>query len=393
MRVVIAGDYPENPPNLVGGIQAIIYNTLRPLLAYDDLELAVVTCEKWRDRPLRRPRVVQDGRLTIHYLPSSPHIPHSLSMLTADRWAIHRCLAALAPDVIHAHSQVAAYPFAAYDTGRPTVVTIQGINTLEAKLDRRGGALKGGLRVALWGATERRCLQRATDLIVPSPFARQAVQPYTHARLYAIENPVHEDFLALPRATVPGRVLMVGSIQKRKGTLEAIRAMALVRRQVPQAELIIAGSFLPPYRAYGEQVRRAVTESDAADYVHLVGHLGHEALLEAHRHSQVFLFPTYLEGSPVALAEAMASGLPSVVTDIDSTAHLIEDGVTGYRVPPGDVEALADRLVRLLKDRTVCVHLGQAARQVAQARFSPERAARKTYELYQQLANRGSRQG
>jgi glycosyltransferase involved in cell wall biosynthesis len=163
-----------------------------------------------------------------------------------------------------------------------------------------------------------------------------------------------------------------------------------VRRQVPQAELIIAGSFLPPYRAYGEQVRGAVIDGGAAGYVHLVGHLGHEALLEAHRTSQVFLFPTYLEGSPVALAEAMASGLPAVVTDIDSTAHLIEEGVSGYRVPCGDVEALADRLVCLLKNGTACARLGEVAREVARARFSPELAAKKTYELYHQLANTGS---
>ena len=78
--------------------------------------------------------------------------------------------------------------------------------------------------------------------------------------------------------------------------------------------------------------------------MHLVGHLGHRALVEAHRTSQVFLFPTYLEGSPVALAEAMVSGLPSVVSDIESTAHLVEEGVSGYRVPPGDVVALAERV-------------------------------------------------
>ena len=389
MRVVIAGDYPEDPPSVVGGIQAIIYTTVQHMLDYDDLELHVVTCEKWRDLRLDRPRTVQGGRLAVHYLPSSPRIPHSLSMLTLDRWTVRRSVEALAPDLIHAHGQVAAYPFAALDTGRPTVITVQGINTLEARLDRRGGAIKGHLRAALWQAIERRCLARARDLITPSPFARQVVAPLTRARLHTIENPVHPAFFNLRPAPVPGRVLMVGSIQKRKGTLEAIQAMALVRRAVPYADLTIAGSFLPPFRAYGEMVRRSVSDMNAASYVHLVGHLEHQALLEAHRTSEVFLFPTWLEGSPVALAEAMASGLPSVVSDVASTAHLIEDGLTGYRVPPGDVEGLAERLVHLLKDDSALMRFGQTAREAARARFLPELAARATWELYQTLA--GSR--
>jgi glycosyltransferase involved in cell wall biosynthesis len=388
LRVVVAGDYPENPPSVVGGIQAIIYTTVQRMLDYDDLELHVVTCEKWRDRPADGSRTVRDGRLTVHYLPSSPAIPHSLSMLTVDRWTIRRSLAALAPDLVHAHSQVAAYPFAAFHTGRPTVITVQGINTLEARLDRRGGALKGALRAALWEATERRCLARARDLIIPSPFARQAVAPLTRARLHTIENPVHPAFLDAERAPVPGRVLMVGSIQKRKGTLEAIEAMTLVRRAVPNAELTIAGSFLPPFRAYGEMVRSRVLDLNAASYVHLVGHLGHEALVEAYRSSEVFLFPTWLEGSPVALAEAMACGLPSVVNDVASTAHLVEEGVTGYRVPAGDVEGLAERLAGLLQDGPTLRRFGQTARETARARFLPEVAARATWELYQVLAGR-----
>ena len=390
LRVAVAGDYPEEPPTLVGGIQAIIYVTLQSMLAYDDLQVHVVTCEKWGQRRLTAPRVVAsaDGRLTVHYLPSSPRIPHTLSMLTLDRWAVRRQLAEIAPDVVHAHGQAAAYPFAAFDTGRPVLVTIQGINALEAQLDPRGGTLKGRLRAAVWNAVERRCLALAPDLIVPSPFARQAVAPYTQARLHAVENPVHPDFIAVERRPVPGRVLMVGSIQKRKGTLEAIQAMALVRRAVPHAELIVAGGFLSPFRAYGDAVRRYLLETDAAGYVHLVGHLAHDALVEAYRTAEVFLFPTFLEGSPVALAEAKASGLPSVVSDVPSTAHLVADGLAGCRVPPGNVQAIAEQLIYLLRDSQARSRLGQAAREIARDRFAPELAAAKTRELYLALARR-----
>jgi glycosyltransferase involved in cell wall biosynthesis len=389
MRIVIAGDYPEHPPNLVGGIQAVIYSTLQHLGHYDDLELHVVTCEKWRSHPLTGGQAVGEGRWTAHYLPSSPRIPHSLSMLTTDRLAVRRQIEALAPDLIHAHGQAAAYPFAAFDTGRPTLVTVHGINMLEAQVDRRGGALKGRLRVALWSYAERRCLRRASDIVVISPFVQEVIAPYTQARLHLVENPVHPALFDLKPEPQKGRILVVGSIQKRKGILEAIQAMALVRQEVPDARLTIAGGFTPAYQKYGDEVRRYVRDTGADQYVDLPGNLGHEALLEAYRTSQVFLFPSHLEASPVALAEAMAAALPSVVSDIGGTEHLIENDITGYRVPLGDVRTLAAHVAHLLQDEPTCQRMGQSAREFARLHSSPQIAARRTRDLY--LAMAGTR--
>ena len=387
MRVVIAGDYPEHPPTVVGGIQAVIYNTLLRLSEYGDLDIHVVTCEKWRDPASQKPRVVEGDRWTVHYLPSSPRIPHTLTMLAADRRAIRRQIRALAPAVIHAHGQAAAYPFAAFDTNLPVLVTVHGINMLEAQVDPRGGALKAGLRMRIWGLAEHSCLRRASDIIVISPFVREVIGPYTRARLHVVENPVHDDFFEVKPAPLPGKVLLVGSIQKRKGILEAIQAIHLVRQSVPHAELHIAGAFTPAYSEYGDLVRRTVAEAGAASYVHFLGHAGHDALLDAYRTSQVFILPSSLEASPVVLAEAMTAGLPSVVSDIGSTRHLVEEGITGYRVPAGDVRRLAGGLLNLLQDPVLCSELGQRARRVAEDRFTAQLAAQKTRDLYLALAS------
>lgn len=387
MRVVIAGDYPEDPPNVVGGIQAVIHNTLEHLGAFADLDLHIVSCEKWRGHPPQG-RVPSQGRWHTHYLSSWPRVPHTVSMFTVDRRAVRRQIEMLAPDLIHAHGQAAAYPFAAFDTGRPTLVTVHGINVLEARLDPRGGVIRGKLRAALWGYAERLCLRRASDIVVISPFVQEVIAPHTKARFHIIENPVHDDFFRLAPEPEPGKVLMVGSIQKRKGTLEAIQAMALVRKRIPHARLYVAGGVMPAYQAYGDMVRRYVAEHHAGKAVHLVGQLAHEALLEAYRTSQVFLFPSFLEASPVALVEAMAAGLPPVVSDIGGTAHLVQEGVTGYRVPAGDIQRMAERLVHLLEDETTRRRVGAQARGWAEAHCSAPTIAGQIHGLYQKLAGR-----
>src|SRR5204862_7010979 len=79
------------------------------------------------------------------------------------------------------------------------------------------------------------------------------------------------------------------------------------------------------------------------------------------------------EGLPRALMEAAAAGRPAVATDVGGNREVIVDGVTGFLVPVGDAEALADRLARLLGDPALCRRLGAAARARA-ARLYDERA-------------------
>lgn len=386
MRVVIAADFPEDPPNVVGGIQAIVYYTLRRLADYKDLDIHIVSCEKWGRAARSGPWVLNGEGWQAHYFPSPPRIPHTVSMLTVDRRIVARAIRDLHPDLVHAHGQAAAYPWAAFDSHVPTVVTVQGINALEARLDRRGGRLRGELRAFLWEQIERACLRRASDMVITGPFQADVIRPHTQARFHWIENPVQEELFDIQSDTaIPGQILYVGSIQKRKGLADLIQAVHLLRDLQPPIHLRVAGGFMQPYAEYGEYVRQLTERLALTDRIHFSGHAGREMLLEEFRRCAVFCLPTYLEGSPVAVAEAMAAGRPIVTTAIDATAHLIAEGVNGFRVPPGDPPALADRLRTLLTSPDLCRAFGETARQEALTRFSPAEAAKLTHQMYRQI--------
>lgn len=384
MRVAIAGDFAEDPHTIVGGIQAVIYYTLTALAAYPNLELHIVSCEKnSRASAENRPRHLTFPGWQAHHLPSPPHLSLTRTMLTADRRAVARCLRDLQPDLIHAHGQVAAYPWAAFSVGRPTIITVHGINYLEAAIDPRGARWQAWLRRTLWGQIERACLRRAQDIVIISPFVASIVRPLTRARLHAIENPVEARLFDLPRRpTAPARILYVGSIQKRKGLADLIAALGQVRAAGLDAEVRVAGAFMSTYADYGAAVRQLVAQLGLSDHVHFLGHLDRDALLAEYAACSLFCLPSYLEASPVVVAEAMAAGCPIVTTAIPSTTHLIHPGVTGLRTPPGDVTALTDALLAILRQPDEAHRLGAAARQVAQQRFSPAQAAAALYALY-----------
>jgi glycosyltransferase involved in cell wall biosynthesis len=99
----------------------------------------------------------------------------------------------------------------------------------------------------------------------------------------------------------------------------------------------------------------------------------------------VFAFPSRLEGSPNAILEAMATGLPIVATRIGGIVDLLEDGRTGLLVPPGDAEALAMALGRILCDANFRAGLGSRARTRAVRDFSLSGSIARLIAVYRSL--------
>ncbi len=388
MRVVIAGDFPEDPSTIIGGIQAVIYNTLVELSKFKDLEIHVVCCEKWGRTVKKGAWNFKGDRWLAHFLPSPQRIPHTISILTIDRYKVAKVIRSLRPDIVHAHGQAATYPWAAFDTQIPTVVTIHGINTLEARIDLRGGAIRGKIRALLWEKIEHACLQRAKDIIVISPFVANYVKPLTKATFHWIENPVQPQLFQILRQPIPGRILYTGSIQKRKGLGDLIKAIGFLKDQIPSIHIRVAGGFTKPFAEYGQYVRRLVDELDIKEHVHFLGHLDRPQLMKELQSCEIFCLSSYLESSPVAVAEAMAAGCPIVTTKIEGTDHLIIDGKTGMRYLPGDTETLANLIYTLSMNEEQREEIGKRAREEAILRFSPEYAAEATYNLYRSILER-----
>lgn len=105
-----------------------------------------------------------------------------------------------------------------------------------------------------------------------------------------------------------------------------------------------------------------------------------------------FVLASRTEGLPLSIIEAMAAGLPVVATAVGGVPELVEDGVTGRLVPPGDADALTEPLRELANDPALCARMGRAGRRAAEHKFSLDVAARKHEELYVRLlAEKGIR--
>jgi glycosyltransferase involved in cell wall biosynthesis len=98
--------------------------------------------------------------------------------------------------------------------------------------------------------------------------------------------------------------------------------------------------------------------------------------------ASVFVLPSYAEGMPMSLLEAMAAGIPTVSTAVGSVPEVVTDGVNGFLMAPGDTAALAKLLGRLLRDAGLRASVAAAARATVRRRFGADRMLARLEHLY-----------
>lgn len=202
---------------------------------------------------------------------------------------------------------------------------------------------------------------RAAKTIALNPEARQAFadRGVDNDRLEVVPNGVnHRRF----DGTSPGLiaevredygissdlvVLFVGTITPRKGVTDLVKAAAAVPNEDVQFVLVGETGFEPDY---AEEVREIISEESNDSRVTLTGFISEERLHAFFDLADLFVLPSYEEGSSIAVTEAISAGLPVVGSDIHGIKQQVDHGVHGLLAPPGDIEALTENLSQLIGD-------------------------------------------
>ena len=176
---------------------------------------------------------------------------------------------------------------------------------------------------------------------------------YEESDLDALEGPV---------------LLYVGRYTEVKRIPLLVRAWARARERFDRrAALVLLGGY--PGEWEGQHPLAAIRESGAED-VFLAGWHGHDDLPDGLNASDAVVLPSVHEQFGQVLVEGMACGLPALAVDAHGPATIVDDGVTGWLVPPDDEDAMADALVEVVNDEAERRRRGEAAYEVARARYS-----------------------
>jgi glycosyltransferase involved in cell wall biosynthesis len=220
----------------------------------------------------------------------------------------------------------------------------------------------------------------------------ESARQYTHRRahvplhkLVVVPNGVDPSECDLPVLAPPPEwrlpegapvVAFVGRLDRQKNPLLLLRAAARVLRDAPETVFAFAGK--------GPLETRCRAEADRLNISASVRWLGWQSDIRPLLATMDLLaLPSCWEGMPNVILEAMACGKPAVATNVGGCAELIVEGETGFLAPPGDEAALAERILRLLRDPALRRRLGAAARERVKREFSLSAMVRGNESLYE----------
>jgi glycosyltransferase involved in cell wall biosynthesis len=207
------------------------------------------------------------------------------------------------------------------------------------------------------------------------------------ARVEVLHNAVRipDSERAQPRADRNPTLLFLGHLLPEKGVYEIVKACAQLAKRFPDLKLVLGGV------GQGDAVRELASQLGVSERVELPGWLGPESKSAALAASTMFLLPSYHEGMPMALLEAMSWGMPVIATPVGGIPQIVTHEANGLLIPPADVAALTTAIERLLLDPALRIRLGNAARTTIVSGFSLEDAMRKLDNIYSKfgLVKRG----
>lgn len=176
------------------------------------------------------------------------------------------------------------------------------------------------------------------------------------------------------------RLLFLGRLERDKGVFDLVAAFAQALGGMGDAVLQIAGE------GDREPVIALARDLGVADRVMILGWIEGESKRQVLADASVFVLPSYVEGLPVAMLEAMHCGVPVVTCPVGSIPEVAIDGVQALFVPPGDVAALALALRKVYDDHELADRLGRAGRRLYESRFSMTAVEPAVHQLYAEIA-------
>jgi phosphatidyl-myo-inositol dimannoside synthase len=183
------------------------------------------------------------------------------------------------------------------------------------------------------------------------------------------------------RTTAEINILCVGRLIERKSQHHLLRAFARLRASSRRpVRLTLAGT-----GDEEDSLRRLAAELSLNGDAAFLGLVPHDSMPDVYRGADIFVLPSHSEGMSIALLEALASGLPVVVTNTGGTAELVQESTNGIIVPWADVSALAEALKRLVEDEDTRLRMGLESRRIAK-RFGWESLVDNYLGLCRQVA-------
>ncbi|MGB9677780.1 MAG: glycosyltransferase [Candidatus Ratteibacteria bacterium] len=167
----------------------------------------------------------------------------------------------------------------------------------------------------------------------------------------------------------------IGNLRKAKGYFDLISASKIIIEKFKNVKFYIVGE-----GELKDRIIRKIEKNGLSEYFILTGYA--ENIYEYLKIFDIFVLPSLWEGCPVSLLESMGFGLPSVATNVGDVPYIIENGIDGFIVKPGDYKKMAERIINLIENKDLREEMGQRAREKIKKWYSFEEMVKSYASIY-----------
>ncbi len=292
---------------------------------------------------------------------------------------LKRILSEEGTDLVHVH--YGAMPFIKCDY--PLIVTAHWCNKEGIPIFYRPikdiDALYRNIMLPFYIHVERKLLLSCDKLTVVSNSLRNEFKKHYKVDSDVIYNGVDYEKFNENSTLKEDIILFTGKFRFGKGLLDLLDIAEMLKRSHPKVSVVMVGN--GPIK---NKIQEHIQTRDLFN-VKTVNHLSHSELLEYYHKSRIYILPSYYEGLPTTILEAMACKLPVVASNVSGIPEEIEEGVTGYMLSPGDIEGFYSRIVEMLENPEKMRTFGEMGRKRVIEKFTWPHIAKEVIKRYQEL--------
>ncbi len=357
---------PEFPPNC-GGIGYYVYYLSKELVK-QGIEVTIIV----RSRKCNRKYNIDEIPV---YEVSCPGIPPYNFIFFKKK--VSKLLKKIPCDLLHIHSS----SMPCMETHVPVMVTAhwcmaEGMKRFYRPI-RDADALYRNVMLPVYIKIEGNLVNKCQMLTVVSKSMQNEYLRHYKRESVVVLNGVNTEKFRPTNGNKENIILYTGMLRIGKGVLDLLEASKIIISNFPQTSIVMVGN--GPLKKY--LVKKI--PNWIRNKVILIDHLPHAQLIRYYQRAMVYVLPSYYEGLPTTVLEAMSCQLPVVGTDIPGIRDLIEDGINGFLVPPKDPELLAKKVEKLIREPKLRNNMGAKGRAKVTESYAWNNIARNISKLYQ----------
>ncbi len=367
----------EFPPD-VGGISTYVYNLSKRLVERGH-EVTVVTRGTWRKTYCEEIEGISVYR--VRFIPFFPS-PFKIHQIY-----INKLLKSLKFnfDIIHLHGTLIPVE-PVFNNSLPVIFTSHGAS--KKKLDFMEAKTLHFFIVKLLRKhlfkLEQEIVKKSDMLTAVSNSCADEFRAYHSIKkeITIVHNGVDTNYF-VPSKNISNlkSVLYTGRFEVFKGLSDLIECSGIVCKKYPDVKFILVGS-----GTILDSLKKQASKLKLEDNIIFTGSLSKSQIIEYYQNATIFALPSYREGFPTSLMEAMSCGIPSIATNVEGSAELIKDGENGLLVPQKNPKKLAESIIYLLEHEEFRNRIGTNARDYIVKNYDWETITDGFEKLYHQLS-------